>query len=185
MSELRQLPSKVDGWWITGLVDGEGCFYAGLNFDTKRSSSGRSVSCVELQAELTVGLRADDREPLLRMQEYFGCGKIHNRVSSKNAPSVIKQGLKDPKPSRRFIIRPRELLVSVVIPHFEKYPLQTKKARDFQIWKEIVLFAESELSARKGWLRRFPSKVDHLGLLCDQLKSGRLYVPQTDFVGGN
>lgn len=162
------------GWWVTGLVDGEGCFYAGLNFRSKKTSAGNTVPCVELEARLEVALRADDCAVLDKVQAYFGCGIVGNPISSAAAPSTLRQGIKA-NPKRHFRIRNPEDLVSIVIPHFEKFPLQSKKARDFEVWKSIVMFATAELIGHKGWLRRFPEKVETLQNLCVDLKDIRKY----------
>ncbi len=31
-------------------------------------------------------------------------------------------------------------IVNVIIPHFEKYPLKTKKYSDYMIFKQVILF---------------------------------------------
>lgn len=36
---------------------------------------------------------------------------------------------------------------------------------------------ETNLTGRKGWLRRFPVQVENLGAMCDDLKSLREYSP--------
>lgn len=165
------------GWWVTGLADGEGCFYAGLNFRQKPTSSGRVVSCVELQAEFVVALRADDVETLNKLQAFFGCGYIKHKHVDPSSPS--RKHLKNPKPQKAFLVRnPREL-VGVVIPHFRRFQLQSKKARDFDIWSRIVEFAVAELVGTKGWLRRNPDKVEKLRVLCSDLREVRAF-PSVD-----
>lgn len=166
------------GMWVTGLTDGEGCFYAGLNFREKQTAAGRLVSCVELEAQFSVALRADDRKTVEALRPYFGCGVVSFKKSVKDAPSTKKAGLKDPKPQVRFMVRKPSDLLSIVIPHFEMYPLRSKKANDFQVWKTIVSFAVSELVGKKGWLRQHPEKVEKLGSLCQQLRDGRKFIPQ-------
>jgi len=174
MAEILQ-PDEF-GWWVTGLVDGEGCFYAGLSFRSKKTAAGNSVPCVNLQAELAVALRADDEQVLGKLKSYFGCGVVGNKTSNANAPSRRRQGI-HPSPMRSFKIRAISDLVSVVIPHFEKYPLQSKKLRDFEVWRSVVEFAAAELTGHKGWLRRFPEKVETLQELCVDLKNIRKYDP--------
>ncbi len=174
MAEQEQLLS-VPGWWVTGLVDGEGCFYANLVFRSKNVSSGRQVSCVELDARLAVALRADDAGTLTRLQDFFGCGTVTRKRFNPDSPSKRRQGQSRSRPQQVFQIRRPEDLLRVVLPHFEAFPLQSKKARDFEVWKRIVEFATSELVGRKGWLRRFPEKIETLVGLCSDLKSVRIY----------
>ena len=166
---------KPNPWWVTGLVDGEGCFYAGLSFRDKKSSSGDLVSCVNLVTELSIGLRADDRPVLDRIHDHFGCGEIRWKRSANGCESTKRAGIVNARPQVTFKIRKLTDLVGVVIPHFEAFPLQSKKFRDFEIWKEIVRFAHAELSGSKGWLRRYPEKVDVLDRMCVALKEERAY----------
>lgn len=168
---------KSKGWWVTGFTDGEGCFYADLSFRMKTTSSGRLVSCVEMASSFSIALRADDRKSLEKIKDYFGCGSIRRKKSTKDSPSSIKAGLKDPKPQVVYSVRKPEDLLATVIPHFEEFPLQSKKAADFDIWKKAITFAVTELRGRKGWLRRYPEKVDELGQMCSSLKEIRTYRP--------
>lgn len=166
------MPELLLGWWATGLVDGEGCFYAGLQFRT-RPSAKKLVDCVEFQASLQVALRADDAEVLHKLRDVFGCGLVRPKKFSRYSPSRVRQGQKDPKPQKVFIVRHPDDLLTKVIPHFEAFPLQSKKSTDFEVWSQIVSFAACNLLGRKGWLRRFPSEVQTLGEMCVGLKTSR------------
>jgi hypothetical protein len=42
------------------------------------------------------------------------------------------------KPQMNYLVDGIETIVKVVVPHFERYPLQAKKSRDFVIWKEAA-----------------------------------------------
>lgn len=57
------------------------------------------------------------------------------------------------------------------------FPLQSKKARDFAIWKEIIKFIDVELSGTKGWIRRFPEKLKQLEAMCQALSATRQFQP--------
>jgi hypothetical protein len=183
MADARYLDPSW-GWWVTGLADGEACFYAGLNYRSKAVKSGRQVDCVELQAEFSVTLRADDAAALLRLQEYFDGAGDMIFLKRSQAPSVKKYGLR-PNPKVQYKLRRPDDLVGLVIPHFDRYPLRTKKGRDYGTWKKIVEFATSELIGRKYWLRRFPEKVDALQGMCDQLRDGRAFDESAMEFGGN
>src|SRR6266699_3146099 len=59
-----------------------------------------------------------------------------------------------------------------VTPHFERYPLRSKKTRDFVIWKRLVL--ECKLKCING--KPTPEEVlAEATLLAQQLKEGRAY----------
>jgi hypothetical protein len=74
---------------------------------------------------------------LLRIKDYFGgAGGI---VIESNRPVV------------RYTVAKLDHVVNVIIPHFLKYPLQSGKRVDFQIWKECVeLIAAKEHLTEDG-----------------------------------
>lgn len=87
--------------------------------------------------------------------------------------TCAKCGLQNPQ--KKFVINRLEDLVHVVIPHFEKYPLQAKKAKDFEIWRGIVLLVYDRLYGKEGWIRRFPQEVEQIQALCSNLRVVREY----------
>lgn len=135
---ILPFPDNIDrdafGHWLSGFVDGEGCFLLHMR---------RYKDCHTQvpQANFQIKLRADD-EPILRqMQSYWQCGGItfhaeQCRPHSKTCNMVM------------FRVKQYELLISVIIPHFEKFPLRAKKALDFAFWKDAVAFA-AVISKRK------------------------------------
>jgi len=68
-------------------------------------------------------LNKKDLKLLTDIREYFGAGTI-NKASNDTAV--------------RFDIRSLENINSVVIPHFQKYPLKTQKLADFLLFKAAV-----------------------------------------------
>lgn len=182
MAEFTQIADDF-GWWVTGLVDGEGCFYAGLSFRQKQTSSGRLVSCVNSEIQFAVALRADDVATVEKLKNYFGCGRVGNKRSAADSPSCKKAGIK-PHPQKRYVVSNLDEIIGKVIPHFDQFPLQSKKARDFDTWKNIVGFIASELRGSRGWIRRHPDKVAHLQSMCDQMKNDRKFPAQLTIAGG-
>ena len=57
------------------------------------------------------------------IKEYFGCGYIRRDYSDKTV---------------KFEIRDRDQLIDKVIPHFEKFPLISRKQKDFDLFATIV-----------------------------------------------
>lgn len=101
------------GYRLASLADGEGCFHIG-----KR---GKNYMC-----SFIITLRQDDA-PLLRIfQEATGVGSMYFRPASGNM-----------KPKVRWEVhRKKEVLALAGI--FDAYPLWSKKATDFTIWREAV-----------------------------------------------
>jgi hypothetical protein len=116
---------NVNGWWVTGIVDGEGCFRAyPRKYLTTGGNSSRGVNLC-----FSVTLRADDLPTLLKLRDYFGCGKIYSHHGSNAYARAFRLEMNTRKCWER------------LIEHFEQYPLQSKKMRDYLIWKDIVSIA--------------------------------------------
>jgi group I intron endonuclease len=97
--------------WISGFIDGEGCFHISVY---SRSSSKLKW---RVQANLEFGLHKNELPLLLGIQQYFkGVGNIF--IDSKNNVAYFK-------------VSKIEDLINIVIPHFNSYPLLTNKRKDF------------------------------------------------------
>lgn len=122
--QLLSLPARrqVKGivmeiaWYITGFIDGEGCFSVSFNLRRKLSVG------IEVRPSFSVSQNKRNLEVLKLVRQYFGCGGIrfdrHDQTYKYEVRSV-----KD--------------LVTKIIPHFERYPLKTSKTDDFLYFKEI------------------------------------------------
>jgi hypothetical protein len=104
------------GYWLAGFIDGEGCFCI-----TYRGPNATNKVCM-----LSVALRADDRPLLEEIQRQTGLGKIYD-----------SPGRKTTKPYSRWCVQTQPEVMSLV-EVFERYPLRSKKARDFEYWKQAV-----------------------------------------------
>jgi hypothetical protein len=112
-----QREDKVDlPSYISGYVDGEGCFTVSI--------SPRPTLRVgwEVRPSLSVSQNEDRSEVLLMIQRHFDCGTLRPDRSDRTL---------------KWEIRSLPLLVAVVVPHFRRYPLQSGKRRDFEIFAAI------------------------------------------------
>ena len=103
-------------WYITGFVDGEGCFSVSY---TKRS---KLATGIEVRPSFALGQNKRNLEVLKVIHAYFGCGAI--RFSK--ADQMYK-----------YEVRSIGDLRSRVIPHFKKFPLMTDKQTDFETFAFI------------------------------------------------
>src|SRR3989344_4764181 len=109
--ESRNIPE-----YISGYVDGEGCFTVTFN------QKAKALLGWELRPSFSVSQNEDRRQVLDIIKEYFGCGYIRRDYHDKTV---------------KFEIRDHNDLVNKVIPHFERFTLLSAKDKDFQLFKQI------------------------------------------------
>lgn len=133
-NSISPFPADIDrhafGHYLSGFVDGEGCFYLGTH-KHKKSKSDYRQPCFWL----SIKLRIDDCPILDLIRSYWQCGEIF--LSDLTA----KPGRPNDKPQARYCIQSAYDLFEVVLPHFDHFPLRAKKAKDFVIFKEAILLA--------------------------------------------
>jgi hypothetical protein len=114
--ELQNNPTIINPWFITGFTDAEGCFSIRVR-KTVKTRSGWYIEAV-----FSIGLHLRDLPLLQEIQAYFcGIGRI-----SKGEKSCA------------YYVSSIEELTTVIIPHFIKYSLITKKLEDFILFKAVV-----------------------------------------------
>ncbi len=124
---------KLDPWYVTGLIDGEGCFCLTINTENKKRKGFVSTYRYWI-ADFSIHMRQDEKPILEAVQRFFNSGKV-NVVGKYH---IV-----------HFNIRDRLDIISKLIPHFEKFPLQAKKQKDFVLWKEGILILEAAKSRKK------------------------------------
>ncbi len=114
---------KLDPQWITGFVDGEGCFHVGIN-PHKEMTAGFQVL-----PEFTVVQHKRDVQILHALKDYFGCGVVRVNHGDRMA----------------YRVRGQKHLLEHIVPFFIKHPLKTKKNVDFLKFRDIVLMMEADI----------------------------------------
>jgi hypothetical protein len=119
---LRSVPSgmKLEAQWVVGFVDGEGCFYVGINPHPEMSTG------YQVLPEFTVVQHERDVQILYALKQFFGCGVVRRNHGDRMA----------------YRVRKIEHLRERIIPFFEKHPLKTKKRLDFLKFRRILLLME-------------------------------------------
>lgn len=145
--------SSVDdsfGYWFAGFVDGEGCFMIRKN----RKRWG--------QCGFYLGLRKDDLKVLRYIQKQLGFGKINYRAACFDKRTKSVQS-----PQANFSCYKKQECLNLVRV-FEKFPLRSKKKRDFETWKRAVfILNQSNYGGYK------PSEIFDLKLSFHQQKKFR------------
>jgi hypothetical protein len=118
---VRDLPVKLDAGWVTGFVDGEGCFHVGIN----RHADMRCG--YQVLPEFTVVQHERDVELLRRIRDFFSCGVVRTNHGDRWAYRV--RGLKD--------------LVRHIVPFFVMHPLKSEKHVDFEKFCLVLRMMEA------------------------------------------
>lgn len=138
---------KLNPYYITGFVDGEGSFIISVN-PYSRYSTGYKV-----KATFSIGLHKRDLPLLMLIKEFFGVGSITN--SSTNGIQYRVSNLQG---------------LELIISHFENYPLMSKKSSDFLLFKEVVYLMKQGEHLNKEGLKKILALKASINLgLSDQL----------------
>lgn len=104
------------GSYITGYVDGEGCFCVSFQ------PSDRHRFGWEVRPSFSVSQNADRSEVLYLIQEEWQCGFIRPDRSDKTL---------------KYEVRNVRALTSTVVPHFRQFPLLSSKQVDFENFARV------------------------------------------------
>jgi hypothetical protein len=123
---------QLDTQWITGFVDGEGCFHVGINANAEMKAG------VQVLPEFTVVQHRRDLQILNALKAHFGCGVVRTNHGERMA----------------YRVRSQEHLLKIVIPFFMKHPLKTRKNVDFLKFRDILLMMERGEHLTPGGLEK-------------------------------
>ena len=112
---------KLDAQWITGFVDGEGCFYVGIN-PHKEMTAGHQVL-----PEFTVVQHERDVKLLHALKDFFKCGVVRVNHGDRMA----------------YRVRGKDHLLQYIVPFFVKHPLKSGKHLDFLKFRDVLLMMEA------------------------------------------
>jgi len=119
--------------YISGYVDGEGCFSVSF------SKRDKFLVGWETKPSFSVSQNEDRAQILFLMQKVFNCGFIRRDYSDKTL---------------KYEVRSLDDLVGKIIPHFEKYPLISDKCKDFEFFKKVCLLMQKNLHKNKTGLSK-------------------------------
>ena len=112
---------KLDAQWITGFVDGEGCFFIGINPHEEMTAG------VQVLPEFTVVQHERDVQILHALKAYFGCGVVRVDHGERMA----------------YRVRSLKHLLAHIVPFFVEHPLKTRKNVDFLKFRDVLLLMEA------------------------------------------
>jgi hypothetical protein len=142
--------------YISGYVDGEGCFTVSFSRRSKMRGGW------EVRPSFSVSQNSDRSEVLGEMLRYFGCGTIRPDRSDH----TVKYEVRD--------IRSLQLRV---IPHFVAFPLRSSKGQGFERFAAVC-----DLVARGAHLT--PSGFVEVATIATKMNpSGRRKLTQAELLG--
>jgi len=112
---------KLDAQWITGFVDGEGCFHVGINPHDEMTAK------FQVLPEFTVVQHERDVQVLHALKAHFGCGVVRVNHGDRMA----------------YRVRSVKHLLEHIVPFFVKHPLKTRKNVDFLKFRDVLLLMEA------------------------------------------
>ncbi len=144
---------RLDAKWISGFVDGEGCFYVGINKVPNMTLKWQVLP------EFRIVQHKRDIGVLKKIQDTLGYGDIRRNHGD------------------RFELRVRKLDdLRELIKFFEQNPLMTKKRNDFELFREIIFRMNNKEHLSQEGLRRIATLASKMNR---QTESGYLKSSET------
>ena len=126
--------------WITGFVDGEGCFTVSIikNISVTRKNG------YQVFPEFVVTQSESSIKSLEVLKKYFKCGYINrNKRKDGRFEDMMK-----------YCVRSLSDLHKIIIPFFESNKLKTYKDKDFRIFTKIIqIMLSGEHLNKKGLVK--------------------------------
>ena len=142
--DVRDRPSKLEAEWVTGFVDGEGCFHVGIAVHPGMRMRRQVLP------EFTVVQHERDVELLRALKEFFGCGVVRSNHGDRAA----------------YRVRRRSDLLQTIVPFFLDHPLQSRKRDDFKLFRRVLMMMEQDVHLTR-------SGVEKVRALAAQMNRGR------------
>ncbi len=111
---------RLEAQWVVGFVDGEGCFFVGINPHPEMTSG------FQVLPEFTVVQHERDVQLLHALKHFFGCGVVRRNHAERMA----------------YRVRALDHLSQKVVPFFEQHPLKSKKRIDFLKFRKVLQLME-------------------------------------------
>jgi hypothetical protein len=135
--------------WIVGFVDGEGCFYVGVNPNATMTAK------FQVLPEFTVVQHRRDIQILHALKAHFGCGVVRVNHADRMA----------------YRVRNLEHLLDRIVPFFVKHPLKTRKNVDFAKFRRILLLMQAGAHLKRDGIEEIRAIAHQMNRGAAKIKS--------------
>ncbi len=167
--------------WITGFVDGEGCFSIGFVRQPDRQDKNRIRrgyrTGYQVFHEFSVTQGAKSKASLIELQKFFGAGNIYLNKRYDNHKEHLY----------RYTVRKRSDLVNIIIPFFKLHPLRTSKRHDFEKFARCIkMVNRKEHLTKEGIIKiaRIAMTTNHQKPRDPLIRILRYYTPTSEKESG-
>ena len=159
--------------WITGFVDGEGCFSINFIRQPRRHNRRGYKTGFQVAHEFAVTQGEKSLRCLHTLMEFFEVGDVYiNRRYDNHKEHV-----------HRYCVRKRTDLVQKIVPFFRQYQLRTSKQGDFLKFVECLRLMETnEHLTRDGLIEmvKIAETMNHCKPRTEIIRILRDYTPNVD-----
>lgn len=142
----------LDPHYVTGFVDGEGCF--SITISRKR------FRVPEVRLKFEIELREDDEPILKQIQKTLDCGSIY-RLEYKRYEKW--------RPHVKYMVGSFKDIKEKVIPFFKTYPPQAKKRYQFELFCKVADMIDQKKHITEEGIAEIRSLRDALKIPKDSL----------------
>ena len=169
----NQQERLIEIGWITGFVDGEGCFSINLIRQPHRHNRRGYKTGFQVAHEFAVTQGASSVDSLHLLVKFFGVGCVYINKRYDNHKEHMY----------RYCVRARKELGKTIIPFFERYPLRTSKQGNFLKFAECIRMIETGVHLTNSGLIRIveiAETMNHKKPRTEIIRILRDYTPDAD-----
>jgi hypothetical protein len=159
--------------WITGYVDGEGCFSINLIRQPHRHGRRGYRTGFQVAHEFAVTQGASSVDSLHLLVKFFGVGNVYINNRYDNHKEHMY----------RYCVRSRKELVKTIVPFFQRYPLRTSKQGNFLKFAKCMRLIETGVQLTTSGLIKIveiAETMNHKKPRTEIVRILRDYTPDTD-----
>jgi hypothetical protein len=159
--------------WITGFVDGEGCFSVHFVRQPERVHRKGYKTGFQVAHGFVVTQGAKSAECLYMLKNFFGVGRVYVNRRYDNHKEDLFQ----------YIVVKRIDLLQTIIPFFQQNPLRTSKESDFLKFVKCMRLIEVNAHLTVGGLleiAEITQTMNHCKPRTEMIRILRDYTPNTD-----